>query len=58
MKTLTLKRIGYTIKGVSDLTHWGGGNACIIMDRFIRIQTWLQKHKKTIRKFKIWKKLT
>lgn len=34
MKTLTLKRTGYTVKGISDLTHWGGGNACIVMDKF------------------------
>ena len=34
MKTLTLKFTGYTVKGISDLTPWGGGNACIIMDPF------------------------
>lgn len=34
MKTLILKRTGYTVKGISDLTPWGGGNACIVMDSF------------------------
>ena len=34
MKTLTLKKTGYTVKGVSDLTLWGGGNACIEMKPF------------------------
>ncbi len=34
MKTLTLKKTGYTIKGVSDLTMWGGGNGCIEMKPF------------------------
>jgi len=34
MKTLTLKLTGYTIKGISDLSLWGGGNACIEMDAF------------------------
>lgn len=34
MKTITLKKQGYTIKGVADLTLWGGGNACIVMKSF------------------------
>lgn len=34
MKTLTLKKTGYTIKGVADLTMWGGGNGCIEMKSF------------------------
>ena len=34
MKTLTLIKKGYVIKGVSDLTPWGGGNACIPMYSF------------------------
>ena len=33
-KALTLKFTGYTIKGVSDLNPWGGGNACIEMRPF------------------------
>jgi hypothetical protein len=34
MKDKTLQFIGYSIKGVSDVTLWGGGNACIVMDEF------------------------
>ena len=34
METLTLKKVGYVIKGISDLTSWGGGNACIEMNPF------------------------
>jgi len=34
MKTITLKKTGYIIKGVADLTLWGGGNACIPMKPF------------------------
>jgi hypothetical protein len=34
MNTLTLKLTGYIIKGFSDLSLWGGGNACIEMDAF------------------------
>jgi len=34
MKTLTLKLKGYTVKGIADLTLWGGGNGCIEMKPF------------------------
>jgi hypothetical protein len=34
MKKLILELTGYTIKGVADLTLWGGGNACIDMASF------------------------
>jgi hypothetical protein len=34
MKTITLKQTGYYITGVSDVTPWGGGNACICMKPF------------------------
>ena len=34
MNTITLKQQGYLIKGVSDLTPWGGGNAAIQMTSF------------------------
>jgi hypothetical protein len=34
MKTLTLKKTGYTVKGTTDLTLWGGGNASIEMTNF------------------------
>ena len=34
MKTLILKKTGYIVKGISDLTPWGGGNACIEMEPF------------------------
>jgi hypothetical protein len=34
MRTLTLKKSGYIIKGVADLSLWGGGNACIEMATF------------------------
>ena len=31
---ITLKRCGYYVTGVSDLTMWGGENACIEMKGF------------------------
>jgi len=34
-KTITLSLVGYEIRGVSDLTPWGGGNACIEMAPFM-----------------------
>ena len=34
MKTLTLKKTGYIIKGVADISPWGGGRGCIEMDSF------------------------
>lgn len=34
MKTITLKKTGYIVKGISDLTMWGGGNGCISMKSF------------------------
>ena len=34
MKNITLKLKDYVIKGVSDLTLWGGENACIQMNNF------------------------
>lgn len=34
-KTITLKLVGYEIRGVSDVTPWGGGNACIEMKPFM-----------------------
>ena len=34
MKTITLNFTDYVIKGISDLTAWGGGNACIEMKPF------------------------
>jgi len=34
MKTITLKKTGYLIKGVADLTSWGGGKGCILMKPF------------------------
>lgn len=34
MKSITLKKSGYIVKGVSDLTMWGGGNGCIVMEPF------------------------
>jgi|ERR1035437_1697558 hypothetical protein len=33
-KTLVLKMTGYMVKGTSDLTQWGGGNASIQMSPF------------------------
>ena len=33
-KTITLKFTDYEVKGVSDLTVWGGENACIEMKPF------------------------
>jgi hypothetical protein len=32
--SVTLKKAGYLITGVSDLTMWGGGNGCINMQPF------------------------
>jgi len=34
MKTITLKMVGYVVKGIADVKPWGGGNACIAMDSF------------------------
>ena len=34
MRTVTLKQTGYYVTGISDLTMWGGGNACIEMKAF------------------------
>ena len=34
-KTITLNLVGYEIRGVSDVTAWGGGNACIEMKPFM-----------------------
>ena len=34
MKTITLKKIGYIVKGISDLTDWYGQNGCIEMKPF------------------------
>lgn len=39
MKTITLKKVGYFITGTSDLTPWGGGNACISMRSFTTKKT-------------------
>ena len=33
-KTITLAFSNYVVKGLADVTHWGGGNACIEMDPF------------------------
>jgi len=33
-KQITLSFTDYKIKGVADVTPWGGGNACIEMDSF------------------------
>jgi hypothetical protein len=33
-KQITLSFTNYVIKGVSDVTPWGGGDACIEMDKF------------------------
>lgn len=33
-KTITLEFTNYVVKGVSDVTPWGGGEACIQMDSF------------------------
>jgi hypothetical protein len=33
-KTITLVRKGYVVKGVADLTLWGGGNSWIVMKPF------------------------
>lgn len=34
-KQLVLDLVGYEVRGVSDLTPWGGGNACIEMAPFM-----------------------
>lgn len=34
MKSITLYFTDYVIKGVADVTSWGGGNACIEMKPF------------------------
>jgi len=34
MKTITLKKTGYYVTGVSDLTLWGNEPGCIIMKPF------------------------
>ena len=34
MKNITLKRIGFIIKGTSDIKPWGGGQASIEMTPF------------------------
>jgi hypothetical protein len=34
MKTITLKQDGFIIKGVADLTLWGGGQGSIDMKSF------------------------
>ena len=34
MKSKTLPFKGFRVTGMSDLTLWGGGNACINMDAF------------------------
>jgi len=31
MKTITLRKTGYVVSGISDLTSWGGGNFSIMM---------------------------
>jgi hypothetical protein len=41
-KTITLHLTGYTVKGIADLTLWGGDNACIEMRPFLIPDT---KHK-------------
>lgn len=33
-KTITLSFSGYVVKGVADVTPWGGGDACIEMESF------------------------
>ena len=42
MKTITLKKTGYVVKGVADLTLWGDSNACIEMNPF-KIKTLSEK---------------
>jgi len=32
--TITLEFTNYLVKGISDLTMWGGGNSCIVMEAF------------------------
>lgn len=32
--SITLKHTGYVVRGMADLTLWGGGNACIVMKPF------------------------
>ena len=34
MKTITLNKVGYLIKGVADVKPWGGRQACIDMEPF------------------------
>jgi hypothetical protein len=34
MKSITLSFTDYVIKGIADVTAWGGGNACIEMASF------------------------
>jgi len=34
MKTITLRKTGYRVKGISDLTLWGGENSSIMMKEF------------------------
>ena len=34
MKSITLNFTDYVIKGIADVTPWGGGNACIEMRPF------------------------
>jgi len=45
MKTITLKKVGYVIKGISDLKPWGGGNCCVEMTPF-KIKTLTKKNLK------------
>lgn len=33
-KTITLSFSNYVVKGLADVTPWGGGDACIEMDPF------------------------
>jgi len=34
MKTITLKQVGFYVCGISDVTLWMGGGACIEMEPF------------------------
>lgn len=34
MKQITLNLIGYRVRGVADVTPWGGGRSCIEMKPF------------------------
>ena len=38
-KSKTIKQTGYLVHGISDLTMWGGGNACIEMKSFVLSKT-------------------